>query len=177
MIIVCIDTQILFWATVKKAARGAEQFIPLATDLMRWIEQQKHQIIVPTIVIGELLIPVAEQDQATVLKQLSQDWMIVEYDLRAARIFAKMRRDQITRDRLHDLRQMFPDVTKKELVADLMIIATAMAHGAETIFSHNKDLRALAEGSIDTKSFEDVPLQLSLDLGEQTPDDEPGDES
>lgn len=176
MAIVCVDTQILFWATVRQATKGAEEFLPLAAALMRWIAKQKHQVIVPTIVVGELLIPVAEQDQFSVMKQFSQDWMIVDYDLNAALTFAKLRRDQLAKTRMRDLRRMSPDVTKRELVADLMIIATAMAHGAETIYSHNKDLRALAEGYIDAKSLNDIPLQLGFDMDAQLPDGEPSDE-
>jgi predicted nucleic acid-binding protein len=163
MPIVCLDTQILYWAVVKKAVPGAEKLISLASDFVKWLDSQPNTtIIVPTIVVGEMLIPVPEDEHPKVLAQFRQDWMIVEYDLKAASIFAKLRREHITQKRFKDLRNLHPDTTKKELVADAMIIATAIAHGAEKLYSHNKDLRALAEGFIPTASFEDETFQRSL---------------
>lgn len=163
MSIVCLDTQILYWAIVRKAVPGSEKLIPIAKDFVRWLDSQENTaIIIPTIVVGEMLIPLPEDEHSKLLAQFTKDWMIVEYDLKAASIFARMRRDHITQKRFKELRNLHPDVTKKELVADGMIIATAIAHGAEKLYSHNRDLRILAEGYITTASFEDESFQRSL---------------
>jgi hypothetical protein len=45
--------------------------------------------------------------------------------------------------------------TRKELNADMMIIATALAHDATIIYSHDKALRAMADGHIIAKDFTD----------------------
>lgn len=170
MPIICLDTQILYWGIVKKAARGAENLIVPAGQFLKWIETQQYDIIIPTIVLGEMLIPIPDDEQGKVLAQFKQDWMLVDFDTKAALIYAQMRRNHITQKRFKDLRHLHPDVTKKELVADAMIIATAIAHGAEKIYSHNEDFLALAEGFIDADNFLGVPFQLSLPEDDQ-PDD------
>src|SRR5258706_8215350 len=129
MDIVCVDTQILFWAITGKASRGAENFVAPATDFMRWLERQDVRIIIPTIVVGEMLVPIDESDHAKTLSKFKEDWMIVEYDIKAASIFARIRPDHIENKRYDDIRKILPHVTMHELEADTMIIATAIAHG------------------------------------------------
>lgn len=167
MDIVCIDTQILYWAVVGKATHGAESFVAQASDFMSWLDQQDVRIIIPTIVVGEMLIPIEERDIPETLSRFKEDWIIVEYDIRAALEFARIRRDHIENKRYDDIKKMLPDITKKELVADTMIIATAIAHGAVRIYSHNVGLRHLAEGHIIALSFEDETYQLGLQLKEK----------
>jgi hypothetical protein len=164
MDIVCVDTQILFWSLGGKVAKGAETIAPRAIAFMKWLDKQDVRIVIPTIVIGEMLIPVDEQDHPAVLSKLKQDWIIAEFDLRAAVIFARIRREHIQNRRYEDMRNLLPDVTKKELDADTMIIAIAIAQSATKIYSHNKNLRTLAEGHIVALSFEDENYQLSLDM-------------
>lgn len=164
MSIVCIDTQILYWAIVKKAPPNSEHLIATAGEFMQWVEEKKFTVIVPTIVLGEMLVPIPKENHAQVLKQFRQDWMIVDYDVRAASIFADMRHDHIIQNRFRELRTMHPDTTKKELVADVMIIATAIAHRANTIYSHNRDLRAMAAGFIEAQSMDEIPLQMGLNF-------------
>jgi predicted nucleic acid-binding protein len=162
MSVVCIDTQILYWAVVGKAAIGATKLIKPARDFMKWLEEKNHHIIIPSIVVGEMLVPVQEINVPTMLARFNEDWMVVDYDMRAARHFAQMRRDHATKKRFIDIRDLHPDITKKELVADVMIIATAIAHSADILYSHNEDLLKLADGWIVAKNFMDEQFQLSL---------------
>ncbi len=161
---VCIDTQILYWSVVKKAAPGAEELMPLAGDFMKWIDANQHNVLIPTIVVGEMLIPIPDQDMPKVLEQFSADWMIVPYDLKAANIFSRLRREIIIKNRIHDIRKLHPDVTKRELSADLMIVATAIANEVDCLYSHNEDMRSIAEGFIITKNFLDENFQMSMRL-------------
>lgn len=168
-----MDTQILSWAIIGKAVRGTEQLIPLAVDFMKWLEKQDTNIIVPSIVIGELLIPVPKEDQISVLTQFNKDWIIVDYDLRAATIFAQLRREHMIQTRFKELRNLYVDSTKKELSADVMIIAAAIAHGAGKIYSSDKKLISLAQasGMIEAENFQEVSFQRSL-LSDESYNDE-----
>lgn len=162
MSVVCVDTHLLFWAIIGRATPGTERLIPHASGFMKWLEQQQAHVMIPTIVVGELLVAVPDEDRPAVLSQFSQDWLIVDYNLTAAAFFAHMRRHHIIQKRFKDLRALYPGTTRKELVADVMIIATAMAHGAEVIYSHDKSVLTLAEDFIRAEDFLDVPIQLDL---------------
>jgi predicted nucleic acid-binding protein len=166
MAIVCIDTQILYWAIVKNSKSSDQHFIKLAADFMKWLDDQDHDVLIPTIVVGEMLIPVPEDLRSKVLMQFRENWMIVDYDLRAASIFAKLRSDQLTKQRFKALQELHPPLTRKELLADLMIIATAIANDAAILYSHDKPLRSMAAGYLDARDFLDENFQMSMNLPE-----------
>ena len=161
MAIVCVDTHILVWSILEQGTDDG-QLLEHAAGFMLWLEERDSKVIIPTIVLGEMLVAVPDEDRPAVLAQFNKDWMIVDYDLRAASIFAQMRRDHIRNKRFKDLRKLNPDVTRKELGADVMIIATARSYGADIIYSHDQNLLALAEGWIPAADFLDVSVQLKL---------------
>ncbi len=139
---------------------------------MNWIEKQQYKVILPSIVVSELLVAVPTEDHVSVLSQLAGDYRIVPFDLVCARKFAEMRRSHIIKNRLIDL--LNPDklsATRAALKADAMIIATAIAYGAEILFSHNDDMRKMAEGFIEALGFDDVQFQRSLNLPEDESED------
>jgi hypothetical protein len=80
MKIVCIDTQILSFGLVKIPPSGNEHLVYLATDFLKWVEQQNFTVILPTIVVSELLIAVPVEKHASVLKLLQRDWRIVQFE-------------------------------------------------------------------------------------------------
>jgi hypothetical protein len=83
-----------------------------------------------------------------------------------------MRRNHIVKHRLQTLDDPNrPGATREALKADAMINATAIAHGAKVIYSHNNDLFSLAEGFIEAKNFEDETFQMSMNLPERDPDE------
>ena len=164
MSVVCVDTQILYWAI---EFRGTEdrQLLVFAREFMRMLDTRGDRIIVPSIVVGEMLIPIEEGRVRFVLNQFKSDWRIVEYDLRCALQFSRMRRDHALKTRVKSLQEL-EGCTRKELHADAMIIATAIANGASIIYSHDEPLRTLAEGWIEAKDFMDENIQSPMDFGE-----------
>src|SRR4051812_27070279 len=116
MTVICIDTQILFWALVKKPPKNNEHLVRTATDFMKWVDQQKHQVILPTIILGEMLVAVPKEDHPSVLKQINRDWRVVEYDLPASVRFAVLQQDHIIKNRIGKLLDPnFPHATRASL--------------------------------------------------------------
>ncbi len=163
MDVVCIDTQILSWAIVKKPPNSNPNLVHIATDFMQWVQDQNFTVIVPTIIVSELLIPVPIEDHPRLLQLLSANYRIVPFDLPSARKMAEMRQAFIIQNRLRVLLDPNrPDATKAALKADVMIIATALAHGAQALYSHNTDMRNMAKDYITAFSLDDVPFQRSF---------------
>jgi predicted nucleic acid-binding protein len=171
MSVVCLDTQILFWGIRQVAARGAENLVPKAKDFLYWLEAHKIDVIVPAIVVGEMLVPIPAKEHNEVLAKFQDNWMIVDYDLKAASLFAQIRYEQNTQRLMKEIRRN-PHATRRELVADAMIIATAIAHGADKIYTHDNNLISLARDYIVAENFENVPIQMSLDLPDE--EEKPG---
>jgi len=133
---------------------------------MEWVVEQGHDIIVPDIVVGELLVRVDPERHTDVLKQLGRDYRTVPFDTPAARKFAELRREHVIQHRLDDLNEDIPNATKAGLKADVMIIATALRYGADIIFSEDAKLRKMADGYIAALGFADVdfPRKLPFDF-------------
>lgn len=160
MKIVCIDTQILSFGLVKTPPKGNEHLVDAAVNFLNWVDEQGFTVILPTIVIGELLIPIPNELHVEILRQLTKDWRIVEFDLASAQQFAIMRRQHIIKNKLHHMTDPNkPGATRAALKADVMIIATAIASNANLIYSHNDDMLKLCEGFIDAKNFLDENVQ------------------
>lgn len=164
MSVVCLDTQVIRWGVMKEESKTPQGtlLISRAIHLIELLEQQKASVILPSIVVGELLVTVPERDHPAVLDRLNEDWLIVDYDLRAAQLFAKIRKDQVINQIMDEIRQGNPYATRRQLSADIMIVATAIAHGAEKIYSHDKDFLKLAAPHIDAIDFMSIPVQTSF---------------
>lgn len=172
MNVVCLDTQILQWGVMKKESKtqNSQKLIDRATYFIDWLDQQSVSIILPSFVVGELLVTVPEREHPRVLNLLDEDWMIVDYDLRAAQQFAVMRYNQALKQIMNDIRQGNPYATRRQLIADIMIIATAIVNGASKIYSHDSDFINLASGYIIAENFMDMEIQSNF--LDQIPDDD-----
>lgn len=162
MSVVCVDTQILIWA-IMGSDKVDPELLVFAREFMKILDARSDKIIVPSIVVGEMLVPVEEGRVKHVLNQFKSDWRVVEYDLPCALQFAKMRRDHALTKRMKSLQDL-EDCTRTELNADVMIIATAIANSADVIYSHDATLRKLADGWIETKDFLEEPIQRPMNL-------------
>jgi predicted nucleic acid-binding protein len=162
MRIVCLDTQVLYWGIIGKATPGQEAIIPRARDfLVALTADGDTHIVIPSIVVGELLAFVPEAEQADVLLRLQTDWLIVDFDARAALIFGQMRANKFVQEQFQTMR-VDPAATRRALIADCLIIATAIAHDAEVLYSDDRALLRMADGWITARRFEDEPFQMRL---------------
>lgn len=160
--IVCLDTQVLYWGIIGKANNGQEHLIARARDfLIGLTADEETHVIIPAIVLGELLAFVPDADQGNVLAAFQRDWLIVDFNARAALIFGQMRSNPFVQEQFKTMRTG-TDTTRRVLVADCLIIATAIAHEANVIYSEDRALIKLADGWIDAKRFEDEPYQMRL---------------
>lgn len=162
MALVCIDTQILYWALIKIAPSSKPHIVSLATDFMQWIEKEKHDVIIPNIVVGELLIRVPPEKHLSVISQFQQNWRLVPFDTPASIKFAEIRRQHAIDNRLKDLLDPANGSTRAALKADVMIVATAIVHGANVIYSDDTDIPKLSKGFIEAKSMSDVEFPRTL---------------
>ena len=166
MAIVCIDTQILYWAIRKVEPPNNPELVPQASDFIRWIDEQNYQVILPTIVLGEILVATPNEEHISLLTTLRRDWRIVDFDIPSAQKFAELRRDHIIKNRIKNLRDPNQYATRAALKADVMIIATCIVHGATRIYTYDNNFIKMAEGFIEAKKFTEENYQLSMNFPE-----------
>jgi predicted nucleic acid-binding protein len=105
--------------------------------LLANIKEDGHQIVVPTIVVGEWLTGIDRAKHGSFVEALKASFVLAPFDEPAAAKAAQLWQDAA-------------DVPKEEkpsralLKADAMIIATAYSAGARLFYSHELKVRKLA---------------------------------
>lgn len=165
--IVCIDSQIIVWGIKEQATSGQEEMIGKAQSFFRWIDENGHDCIIPSIVVAEVLSPEPPEIRAAYLETLTQGFVVVNFDVRAGMKYAELLygKFQQAKETATNL-----GVDKHTMKADHMIIATALANGANCIYSYDKAMKAFATGHIEVKEFPTMPpRQKSFWEEEETP--------
>lgn len=136
-ILVGVDTQTLVWALdeIKSDNPGKEQ---RALWLMRYLTEVKAQVVISTVVIGELLVRVDSFKHPEFVASLERRFLVVPYNVRAA---SKAAADYA---RMEDLKDSGQPDARKCFKADLMIVAQAWESGATHFFSDDGRCRKMA---------------------------------
>lgn len=147
MNLVCFDTNGVIWGVKKQATVGQEENIEKARFLIEKCEREGIKIMVPSVVIAEFLCREEIQSYNKLVELMNRSFIIPPFDTQAAVHFATLRRNR---------KQLGVDedkVERKEMIADLMIIAIALARKADCIYSGDKNLAKFAKGYIDVKAL------------------------
>jgi predicted nucleic acid-binding protein len=162
MSLICADNHLLIWGVRNVATTGQEVMIAKAVRYISFVDEQKDDILVPSVVLAEFLAGVPEERSAAVLAVMEKRFKIAPFDtpaaVIAARIWRKVKSENASL--LDDLRQ--DGVSRIKIKADIQIIATAVARKADRIISHDAGLQKLAEGWIEAVPIPDIPTQGSL---------------
>lgn len=166
MAIVCLDTPVISLAVLPHPQVDDERKIPLAKDFVKWLDETEDvNIILPTTVVAELFVVVPPDEQPATLKAFSS-WAIVEFDLKAALIYADIRRRFIQARKGGEINRADYNKTRNEINADTIILATAIAHGAESLYTFDDGFVAwatdIASDHITVQHVEDQNFQRQL---------------
>jgi len=152
--IICLDSQIIIWGVRKKATSGQEEMLAKAELFLKTCENDGVKIIIPTIVIGEIMSGMADEEHSEFIKYMASKFMIAPFDVLSAVAFAKIwRENKRLRNELKE-----QGAKREEMKADCLIVAIAKSRNADYIYSHDDKLRAFAEGHIKSKSLSEINL-------------------
>ncbi len=161
MKLVCFDTQVIIWGIKGAATPGQENMIAKAKALIAKCEEQTVRIIVPSLVVAELLMALEPRIHNDFISFMNQHFIVPTFDLKAAAVFASLWRDRQSVLGKLDLKI---DKTRAEMKADFMIVAVAIAQGADCIYTEDSLLEKFAQNRISVRSIPATREQLSLDL-------------
>lgn len=135
---VLLDTQILIWGVLRQARPDQHELQRRALWLLNDLDERDAQIMLPTVVLAELMIPMNAEQRARFCETAHQAFTVVPLDTRAADIAAGLWREH----------RKLPaeDRTRRQVLkSDVLILASAYAAGARTLYSHDRKCRRLAE--------------------------------
>jgi predicted nucleic acid-binding protein len=137
--------------------------------LVKRLEKDKTQIIIPTPVLSEVLVQAGTEASEKIIEYLQKFavFRIESFDTRAAIEVAVMTRELLnSRER----KRGTSNATWTKVKFDRQIVAIAKVHNATTIYSDDEDIRKIAARSkIKVEGLADLPLppedaQLGLAL-------------
>lgn len=160
MALVCLDTQILIWGIQGYSRLSQQDMIPKAQAFIRHLEDQKHHVMIPSVVVAELLLGIPHDQHVAVLGQFRRNFMIYPFDLEAAMHYAKIW--GTLKSASVDEAQIKRGTLRSEVRTDCMIVATAAARGAACIYSNDDDIHEIAYGYIRAERMPEILTQMNL---------------
>jgi predicted nucleic acid-binding protein len=133
---VCVDTNILVWYVKRTATEGQEENIEKSDFLFQYFEHKKIKVVVPSLVVGELMCNVSDDEKRDqIFDYIQEHFEIVQHDVRSAREFSRLR-VSLDRKQAKDFAKQI-DVPNCRMLNDHNICAVALSNDCDAIFSHN----------------------------------------
>jgi hypothetical protein len=110
--------------------------------LLLWMElyDKKTQIIIPTVVVSECLVPIPPLEHGGFIAKLQKMCFLAPFDLAACSLAAQLWQQH--RGLPKDQR-----IERSVLKSDVMIVAAAKIAGASVFYSHDEKCRLLARSA------------------------------
>lgn len=153
--IICIDSNTFIWGIKKKADPGQEDMIPRAEYLFKWADENRHNILIPTVVLAEVLAPEPLEKYPVLLDIISKNFMVVDFDQRAASCYGQLFMNKIEASKKVAKKQK---IDNQKMKIDHLIISCALVHNAACIYSTDKGLKAFGQKYIDVRDLPQLPL-------------------
>lgn len=145
MTIACLDTNVFQWGILNKASSSTlQEHVDKAREFVSWLRPQNYQLMLPTFVLSELLVAVDPADHANVLSELRKGWIIADFNAKAAVKLAQIRRDDLIKQARAERKALGLGEIRGKIIGDACIIATAIAHGADVIYTYDEGFQKLA---------------------------------
>lgn len=157
--IVCIDSQICVWGIKGKSSPDQEHMIPKAERFFHYLDENKIEVLIPTIVLAEILMPEPKEIHPEYMEVISKHFIIAPFDERSAMKYA-----EILNVRLEEAKDYAKDnaIRREKMKMDHAIVATAIIHGCSCIYSHDKGLASFAKDLIEVREIPPIPTQTNL---------------
>lgn len=162
---ICVDNHVIVWGIRKYAETDQQDMIPRASHFLEECKKKHIEIIVPSIVLGEFLGGIDRKKRYAAMSLFSSGFVVVPYDAMCALRFAELWEKNKETGVIKALRA--EGISRQELKADSMILATAIAHKAKAIYSHDDGLTKFANGEIEVLELPNLPkmhIQETLNL-------------
>ncbi len=152
--IFCIDAHTFIWGLKKKCDPGDEHLRDRAIYLFKWIDENKHHVMIPSVVLGEVLSSEPIERYAVILEMVKKNFIITDFDQRSAIKYA-----HLFTNKIEELKEKAKeiDVDRQKMKIDHLIVACALVGGAKCIFSQDKGLKAFGQKYIDVRDLPTIP--------------------
>jgi predicted nucleic acid-binding protein len=157
--IICIDTHVAIWGIKNQCEPHDIDKLERARLFFEELDKKKIQVLIPTIVIAEILVKEPFEKQVVFVDTISKNFLVGNLDIPVAMEYARLLRknEGATIDTLEQ-----DKIRKDKMKFDHVVIATAIIHGANCIYSYDDGLKKFASGIIEVKEIPAIMQQSDL---------------
>lgn len=148
MELVCVDNHVLIWAIKNEASSGQEEMVSRTKRFIKHLDETNCRVLVPAVVIAEFLMNLPSSAHVTITTLFQQHYLVAPFDIKAASKFS-----EIWQANHNSANKGQIGKTRESIKIDDMIVATAVAWGADCIYSHDPGVKAFSKGFIDVKEI------------------------
>lgn len=147
----CIDTHTFCWCIKHQVDAHDEQYRQHAINFMRWVDESRHQLIIPTVVLAEALIREPIENHPGIIEAAYRTFMVADFDSRAASKYGELLRLDNWQKAKDAAKQN--SIRREKMKLDHMIISCALVHGANGIISEDEDVIIFSKGLLPVHSI------------------------
>ena len=150
----CIDANTFVWGVKNQCDPGQEDFRDRTMHLFDWIDTNGHKLMIPTIVIAEGLAREPLEKHPVFLEKVYKKAIVPDFDIFCASQFA-----YLFMNRIDELKKQSKDqnIDWQKMKVDHLIIATAIAHKADCIYSNDSGIKSFGHKFIDVRELPPLP--------------------
>ncbi len=150
---ICFDTQILIWGIQGASRPDQSNMVGRTQRYIDQLDRDGERVMIPAPALAEYLAGFDVDGQERQLQILERSFLIPSLDAPAAALAARiLAQRELIRDLSRD-----HNVRRQELKVDVLIVATAIVHQADTLVSEDPHIRQLVAASGRTIKVIGVP--------------------
>lgn len=148
--IYCIDSHIFIWGVKDQAETHDQHLKEKSKKLIKWLQDSKHQILVPNIVIAECLIREKKENHSKILSEAYKRFIVVDFDTRCALKYGEI----LSLDKWHNAQEIRVKLNgvREKMKLDHMILCCALVNGANGLITDDPAFTKFCEPHIKTLS-------------------------
>jgi predicted nucleic acid-binding protein len=159
--LVCFDSHVLIWGISEYATDGQEDMIDRTKRFLKWLDNRKTQILIPSVIIAEFLMSVPPEHHTSITNLLERSFVVAPFDTQAASMYSRIWQEKKGQGIVKQLQK--GGKTREAIKVDCMLVAIAVVRKASIIYSHDRiGVAKIAEGYIDVEEIPDIPEQQNL---------------
>ncbi len=139
---VTVDTNILIWGIRGVSTPGQESRIPICRRLFEWLRERQELVVLTADCVEEYLVG-GDSNQLSV-ELIRERFIILDYNPACWLKSAEIRSHPAF---MKEMRDIDRQVSRVSIRADVRIVATAIAHNVEKIYSDDSGVRTIASRS------------------------------
>ena len=139
--LVLLDTMICLWGMKGQATPGQEHKIRDAQRFLDYLDEEGFEVAISAVTLSELLVACGESEREELAKEIGETLLVLSFDvgsaIQASILFQNWKQKNESTSN-----------TRQTVKADCQILGTAIAHGASTLFTEDKEILKMAGNRI-----------------------------